>query len=551
MNVKPTDYDYIVVGAGSAGAALAARLSEPAYISVLLIEAGGKDRDPLIHLPMGCKVLLDNRRHNWDFENGPEPGLPDQKTIRLPRGRVLGGSSSINGMVFVRGHPRDFDEWRQLGCAGWSHADVLPYFKRLETYEGGADSCRGGSGPLHVRKQRSANPLYDAFMLAGRQMGLPETADYNGVQAEGFCRTQHNQTFERGHRCSTAVAYLRPARGRANLHVLTDAQALGLVIEKGRAVGVRILEQGQARVVRCAREVIVAAGAYQSPHLLMLSGIGPADHLRQHGIAVEADVAGVGANLQDHIGPMVQHECLEPVTYFRQRRSLGLARALIEGWFFGSGILSHLPVDAMAFLRTLPELERPDLKIGLQPILMGPGALRGMDREVYCINWVQLRPESRGHVRLRSADPLVAPFIQHNYLTAPEDMACHRQALRLVRDIHAQAAFDRYRGPEIDPGSGCRSDADIDAYIRRMARVQYHPVGTCKMGGAGDAMAVLDPQLRVLGIEGLRVADASVMPRLVGANTNAPSIMIGEKAADLILGRGVQDRADVPARDVA
>jgi choline dehydrogenase len=551
MSEKARDYDYIVVGAGSAGAALAARLSEPADISVLLIEAGGKDRDPLIHLPMGCKVLLDNRRHNWNFENGPEPGLPDQKAIRVPRGRVLGGSSSINGMVFVRGHPRDFDEWRQLGCAGWSHADVLPYFKRLESYEGGADDCRGAGGPVQVRKQRSDNPLYDAFMLAGRQMGLPETADYNGQMAEGFCRTQHNQTFARGHRCSTAVAYLRPAEARANLHVLTDAQALGIVIEKGRAAGVRVLERGTQRVVRCAREVILSAGAYQSPHLLMLSGIGPADHLRQHGITVAADVAGVGANLQDHIGPMVQHECLEPVTYFRQRRPLGIAKALIEGWFFGTGILSHLPVDAMAFLRTLPELERPDLKIGLQPILMGPGALRGMDREVYCINWVQLRPESRGHVRLGSADPLQAPFIQHNYLTAPEDMAFHRRALRLVREIHAQPAFDRYRGPEIDPGPGCRSDADIDAYIRRMSRVQYHPVGTCKMGAAGDQMAVLDAELRVRGIDGLRVADASVMPRLVGANTNAPTIMIGEKAADLILGRAARDEAGAEARAVA
>ena len=531
-----SSYDYVVVGAGSAGCVLANRLTADSTARVLLLEAGGRDWHPLIHVPLGCAVLMHHRRLSWDFENAPEPRLPG-RDIRIPRGRGLGGSSSINGMLYVRGHARDYDEWRQLGCTGWSYTDVLPYFRRSEQFEGGEDNWHGTDGPLHVRRRMNRNPLFDAFMEAGRQVGHPATGDYNGAEQEGFCRSQYSIRLGRPRRCSAAGAFLHPARQRPNLTVRTRARVTRLQLAGGRAVGVTYVRGGELQTVRAEREIILSAGAFQSPQILMLSGIGPSESLRTSGITVHHDLPGVGQNLQDHLGAHVQHACTAPITLYPDQRPWGLLRGAVRYFLFGTGPWTHFPVDAQAFLRSDTALERPDLQFYMGTFLREDFAGIGKsDRHGYCISWCQLRPESRGEVTLASADPLAPPHILYNYLATETDRAIHRQAVEMAREIHAQSAFDRYRGEELDPGTGCNTAADIDAYVARVSGSHFHPVGTCRMGS--DERAVVDPELRVNGIDGLRVVDASVMPRVVGANTNAATIMIAEKAADMILHRG-------------
>ena len=533
MNSERLSCDYVIAGAGSAGCVLASRLSESPEVSITLLEAGGSDRSPLIAMPMGESHLIGGR-YDWSFETEPEERL-DGYRFTMPRGRVLGGSSSINGQVYSRGHPRDYDEWRQLGCEGWSWDDVLPFFKRAESWEEGEGRHRGGGGPLQTTRGRFEHPLYDAFLEAGESLGYERTADYNGAQQEGFARVQYTHTHRTLRRCSSAYAYLRPARRRPNLRVLTRARATRVLLEGDRAVGIEYLSGGERRQIRAEREVLVCAGAYQSPQLLLLSGIGPPEELREIGIGPRHPLPGVGRNLQDHFGSFLQHECRQPITFYRYRNPLHFAGALAEYFLLRRGPLTVFPMDAVAHLRSDPALERPDLQIYLCPMRVNPireGRLWPRSHG-FNLHWNLLRPESRGRVWLRSADPLAAPRIWHNYLATEGDRRLNRRALEICREIMADDAFAPYRGRETEPGADCVDAAAIDAFMIRMPNSGYHPVGTCRMGTDEDA--VVDLRLRVRGLSGLRVVDASVMPRLVGGNTNAPTIMIAEKAAELIM----------------
>jgi choline dehydrogenase len=535
---RASEFDYIVVGAGSAGCVLANRLSARPEISVLLLEAGGRDWNPLFKVPIMTGTLLRQRYANWFYFTEPEAQL-DGRRIFWPRGRVLGGSSSINGMVYTRGLPADYDSWAQSGLAEWSFDRVLPYFKRSEGSDRGADEFHGGDGPLRVSRARGTNPLYDAFLESGVAAGFPRSTDFNGPAPEGFGR--YDFTIAGGERWSSARAFLAPVRARANLDVVTHAHALRVLIEGRRAVGVEAAVRGRATTFRARREVILASGAVNSPALLMHSGIGDADLLRPLGIPVALDRKGVGRNLQDHLLVRVEHACTEPVTlhsFLRPDRAvLSLAQALI----FKRGQATSFPIEAGAFIRSDPALDMPDLQShflpGLSsmtlrlPFLRKPAlAHRGHG---FFANLYQLRPESRGAIALRSASPSDAPAIRPGYLTAPRDLIVLREGVKILRSVFAQAPFERFRGPELAPGPDVRSDAAIEAWIRRTADTVFHPVGTCKMGTSDDA--VVDAQLRVIGMEGLRVADASIMPTIPSANTHAPTVMIAEKAADMIL----------------
>lgn len=534
MTNRPQHCDYVIIGAGSAGCVLANRLSKNPDVSVILLEAGGSDRNPLISMPMGETHLIGGR-YDWSFETEPEERFDNYRFV-MPRGRVLGGSSSINGQVYARGHPRDYDEWRQLGCEGWSFGDVLPYFKRSERWEGGADDYRGQDGPLETARGRFDHPLYDAFLDAGSSRGYQLTDDYNGAQPEGFTRLQYTHTHKSLRRCSSAYAYLRPARQRANLTVITHARATRIIMGGGRAKGVEYLRGGVPFEVVAEHEVLVCAGVYQSPQLLMLSGIGDPDELSTFGIKPQHALPQVGHGLQDHFGSFLQHDCLQPITFYKYRNPFHFAVALAQYVFARRGPLTVFPMDAVAHLKSDSALERPDLQIYMFPMAVNPireGSLWPRSHG-FNLHWNVLRPESRGRVWLRSADPLAAPRIWHNYLATDGDRRLHKTALNLSREIIADKSFLPFRGRETEPGSDCIDDAAIDAFTTRMPNSGYHPVGTCRMGG--DDESVVDPALRVRGIDGLRVVDASVMPRLIGGNTNAPTIMIAEKAADLITG---------------
>jgi len=525
-------FDYVVVGGGSAGCVLASRLSETPDISVLLIEAGPRDWHPMIQMPTG-EIFMIGSSVDWQFESEPEKALGDYR-VPLPRGRVLGGSSSINGQIYVRGHHRDYDEWRQLGNEGWDWESVLPYFKKAESWAGPANELRGRSGPLQTAFGRYKNPLFDAFLEAGREAGFGFNADYNGAEQEGFVWTQYTHTHRRPMRCSAARAYIWPARRRRNLKIWTGARVLKLLLEGKRCVGALVDHKGRHINVRADREVLLSAGAYQSPQILMLSGIGDSGELKRHGIECRHELPGVGKNLQDHVGSYVQHRCKQPITYFNMRHPLKATAAFLNYLFTGGGPLSVFPMNCMAFLKSDARLERPDIQYYLVPTAVNPnGSHDPWPRyHGYNIHWCALRPESQGHVGLRSDNPFDAPRIVNNYLVEQKDRELNRYALRLAREIHRQPAFDALRGDEVEPGHACQSDTEIDAYMSRYISSHYHPVGTCKMGQ--DDAAVVDSRLRVHGVKGLRVIDASIMPRLVGANTNAPTIMIAEKAAEMV-----------------
>jgi choline dehydrogenase len=531
-------YDYIIVGAGSAGCVLANRLTEDPATRVLLIEAGGKDGSLLVKMPAGVAQLIAKAGpYNWGFWTEPEPNLENRK-LWWPRGKGLGGSSSINGMIYIRGHARDYDQWRQMGLPGWGYADVLPYFKRSECYEKGADAWHGHEGPLRVSDGKSSNPIYKASIEAGRQAGYPVTDDFNGLRQEGF--GPYQLTIHDGQRWSAARGYLHPALTRPNLTCLTGTRTTRIVVENGRAVGVEIVEPKAkaARIVYADAEVLLSAGAVQSPHILQLSGIGDPDELTAHGIKPVHELKGVGANLQDHLDVCMSWECHLPITAYSMRK--GIVKTLGVGlsyMLFGKGAGRQNFLESGAFLRSRPDLDRPDLQIHTVLAIMQEHGKVQVAKDGFTFHVCQLRPESRGRIGLRSADPMADPAIFANYLSAEEDRRAMREGVKMMRDVAGQSALDPYRGPEYAPGESVRTDAEIDAWIRRTAETIYHPVGTCRMGAAGDAMAVVDAELKVQGLEGLRVVDASVMPTLIGGNTNAPTIMIAEKISDVLRGR--------------
>jgi choline dehydrogenase len=548
---QPTrTFDYVIIGAGSAGCVLANRLSEDPNVTVALLEAGGKDDSILIRMPAGAGELFKNKgAQNWGFETAPQAHMNGRK-LWWPRGKGWGGSSSINGMIYIRGHARDYDQWRQLGLAGWGYRDVLPYFKRSEHIESGGNEWHGDGGPLWVSHPKSGNPLYRAFIQAGKQAGYPYTQDFNGRQQEGV--GPYQLTIREGERWSASFAYLHPILGqRPNLAIINQAQATRIVIENGRAVGVDYAAGPGKPVSRimAAREVLLSAGAVQSPQILMLSGIGPADHLRAMNIPVALDAPDVGANLQDHLDVTVIHECTQEITAYSGQKGwrkpvVGLNYMLRKQ---GPGRFNYL--EAGGFLKTRGELDRPDVQLHFVNAIMIDHARVTVEKDGYTVHACQLRPESRGTVRLASKDPFAYPIIDPNYLATENDRRTMRDSVRMVRDILRQEALAPFRGPELRPGSDKVSDADIDAFIRETGETIYHPVGACRMGA--DDRAVLDEALKVRGIAGLRVVDASAMPLLVGGNTNAPTIMLAEKAADMIRGLPALPAEDAPIAEDA
>jgi choline dehydrogenase len=525
--------DFVIVGAGSAGCAMAYRLTE-AGATVTVVEHGGSDAGPFIQMPGALSYPMNMSLYDWGLKSEPEPYLGG-RVLATPRGKVIGGSSSINGMVYVRGHARDFDHWADSGAQGWAYADVLPYFKRMEHWHGEGDAdWRGHDGPLHVTRGPRANPLFNAFITAGQQAGYPVTPDYNGEAQEGFGPME--ATIWRGRRWSAANAYLKPALKSGRLR-LVRGLAQRVVIEEGRAVGVEIARRGRQEVLRANREVVLAASSLNTPKLLMLSGIGPAAHLAGHGIPVIADRPGVGANLQDHLELYLQFASLQPITLYKYWNLWGKALIGAQWLFTGTGLGASNQFEACAFIRSRAGVDYPDIQYHFLPIAVRYDGRAAAEGHGFQAHVGPMRSTSRGSVTLRSADPAAPPVIRFNYMSQPGDWDDFRRCIRLTREIFAQDAFKPFVKHEIQPGPSVQTDAELDDFIRDHAESAYHPCGTARIGSRDDPLAVVDPECRVIGVDGLRVADSSIFPRVTNGNLNAPSIMVGEKAADHLLGR--------------
>ncbi|MGB0687906.1 MAG: choline dehydrogenase [Paracoccaceae bacterium] len=528
--------DFVIVGAGSAGCAMADRLSASGA-SVIVIEFGGSDAGPLIQMPGALSYPMNMPRYDWGYWSEPEPHLGGRQ-LACPRGKVIGGSSSINGMVYVRGHARDYETWAEMGADGWSYADVLPYFKRMEHWDdaghGGDPDWRGKDGPLHVTRGKRSNPLVTAFVEAGRQAGYPVTDDYNGHQQEGFGAMEH--TIFKGQRWSAANAYLKPALKRQNC-TLVRGLARKIVLVEGRATGVEIARSGRIETVSARREVIIAASSINSPKLLMLSGIGPAAHLAEHGINVAADRPGVGQNLQDHLELYIQMAASQPISLYKYWNLLGKAWVGAQWLFARRGPGASNQFESAAFIRSAAGVDYPDLQYHFLPIAVRYDGQAAAEGHGFQAHVGPMRSPSRGSVTLRSSDPAEPPKILFNYMSNEKDWSDFRTAIKLTREIFAQEAFQPYVKHEIQPGPQVQTEEELNAFIKEHVESAYHPCGTCKMGRSDDPLAVVDPENRVIGVEALRVADSSVFPQITNGNLNGPSIMVGEKASDHILGR--------------
>ena len=528
--------DFVIVGSGSAGSAIASRLSENGRHSVLVLEYGGTDAGPLIQMPGALSFPMNMPRYDWGYYSEPEPHLGGRR-LACPRGKVVGGSSSINGMVYVRGHAGDYDNWADSGATGWSYADVLPYFLRMENWhdsgQGGDPDWRGNDGPLHVTRGKRDIPLHQAFVDAGRQAGFETTSDYNGEQQEGF--SPMDRTVWKGQRWSAANAYLKPALKRSNLSI-HKCLARRIIIENQRAVGVEVQRGNDVYVIHAHQEVILAASAINSPKLLMLSGIGPAAQIKKVGVDVIANRPGVGQNLQDHLELYIQQACTQPITLFKYWNLFGKMRVGLEWILNKSGPGASNAFESCAFLRSKPGVRYPDIQYHFLPIAVrydGKAAIKGHGFQAHV---GPMRSPSRGSVTLNSANPDDKPKIQFNYMSKPQDWEDFRHCIRLTRSIFGQAAFDTFRGTEIQPGIDIQSDEQLNSFIMNNVESAYHPCGTCKIGRKDDPSAVVDPECRVIGVESLRVVDSSIFPRIPNGNLNGPSIMVGEKGADHILG---------------
>ncbi|MBU1287318.1 MAG: choline dehydrogenase [Alphaproteobacteria bacterium] len=529
-------YDYIIVGAGSGGCALANRLSADPAIKVCLIEAGKKDNALMVRMPAGVGSLIKQANdHNWGFYTEAQKNMNGRK-LYWPRGKGWGGSSSINGMVYIRGHAGDYDQWAQMGLKGWSYADVLPYFKRSEAYEGGDNAFHGGAGPLRVSESPMSSPIYRAFIQAGEQAGYKLTDDFNGADQEGFGRYQ--RTIHKGERWSASFGYLRPIEGvRPNLTVISTGLVTRVLIENGRATGVEVVEGKGAltQQILADKEVVLCAGAVQSPQILMLSGIGNPEHLDRFGIKATVKSPGVGQNLQDHLDVTVIHEMTQPVSAYSMQKGVKKLGVGLQYLYNQTGAGADNFLQAGAFLNSREGLSMPDIQLHLVNAIMMDHGNHDPKKDGFTVHACQLRPESRGTVCLASADPFAHPAIDPNYLATEEDRRVMREAVKMVREVCGQSALNALRGNEILPGASVETDDDIDSFIRRTGETIYHPVGTVAMGTSESSP--VDPELRVRGVDGLRVVDASVMPTLIGGNTNAPTIMIAEKAADMMLSK--------------